>query len=102
MINATEARRLVTESDAVFQTLLAQVELEITRAAAAGKYHVPLRLWLQYTPPQLTPIQTRLKQELELKGFGVVIEKLYNEGPWHGGFRDDDTPESYYRMRVAW
>jgi len=99
MINATEARNLV---DGVFQTLLAQVELEITRAAAAGKNRVYLSQRLQYTPPHPTPIQTRLKQELELKGFGVVIEKLYNEGPWHGGFRDDDTPESYYRMRVAW
>ena len=108
MINAKEAKELYEQSSAGAKAYLAKIDPLIREAATYGEQRVALYvegLWeAEQYQSRMTPIQRRVKEELEYLGFVVTYQK--NGGGYvPRGLADDDGngPIYYdYVLVVGW
>lgn len=108
MITAKEARSLYDHAGAEVKAYLAKIEPVICKAAKDGNLFVVLYvdgLWeaVQYQS-RMTPIQERVKAELETLGFRVTYGKVGDGYIPRGLMNDDGEGPTYYNicLTVGW
>jgi len=115
MISASEAKKLVDQSEKSMAFRMSAISQVIEREAQLGNTSIILDLTVglghfaefkvkkePYHPESYTPLQKLIKAELEKNGYGVHIIKKHNSGRSSFNQMEDPEPFDSYHIEVNW